>query len=84
MAVPPQSLGTIYAEQPVYRVWGDFVVKVGNTTYDLKNVYFESPRLDNQPPGGAYSIEITPLTAEALAALPPGTSVVVMDEPSAA
>lgn len=41
----------ILAEQPVYRVTGDFTLRMGNTTWNLKNVYFESVRTSGDPVG---------------------------------
>ena len=80
MTVPPQHIGTIYATQPVYRSWGDFTVKVGKTTHHLKNVYFDTPRDDGRAPSGGYVTDTQPITPETLAALPPGTTLVVMGD----
>jgi Bacterial Ig domain len=57
--VPPHSVSTITARQPVYRVTGDFTVQVGNTTYHLTGVTFDTPNPDGQ---GAYTIVNAPLT----------------------
>jgi len=78
--VPARSIGTISAVQPIYRAWGDFTVQVGNTTYLLKNVYFDSPRVDGKPQQGGYILDAEPLTPEALAALPPGTEITVIGD----
>lgn len=83
MTVPPHHIGIIYAAQPVYRSWGDFTVKLGNTTYNLKDVYFDTPREDGLSPQGSYVTHTEPITADALAALPPGTTLVVAGSDSA-
>lgn len=41
--VPPWTRKVLLAEQPVTRYTGDFTVKLGNTTYYLRDVYFDVP-----------------------------------------
>lgn len=81
VTVPPQMIGIIYTVEPVYRVKGDFTVKLGNTTYHLNNVTFETPRTDGRAPGGAYEVEYEPLTLAGIAALPPGTQITLLGDP---
>ena len=41
--VPPHSRVDVTASQPIIRTYGDFVVRIGNSTITLKDVYFDSP-----------------------------------------
>jgi hypothetical protein len=53
---------------PMLRDTGDFTLNLGNTTWNLHGVYFDSP----DPNGnGAYEINEQPLTARQRATLPP-------------
>jgi Ca2+-binding RTX toxin-like protein len=52
---------------PMLRDAGDFVLTLGNTTWYLRNVYFDSPNPNGQ---GSYQINEAPLTASELARLP--------------
>ncbi len=56
--VPPGYVSQVSAAQPVYRVYGDFTLTMGNTTWHLTNIYFDTPN----PNGGegAYYIEEKP------------------------
>ncbi|PRC41296.1 hypothetical protein C6A85_000000116360 [Mycobacterium sp. ITM-2017-0098] len=42
-SVPPWTHKVLLAEQAVTRYTGDFTVKLGNTTYYLRDVYFDVP-----------------------------------------
>lgn len=59
-AVNPGWTQTAYAADPVYRVTGNFTIKVGNTTLLLNNAKFDTPRDDNQQPGAAIVVRNTP------------------------
>ncbi|WP_165774238.1 beta-propeller fold lactonase family protein [Mycolicibacterium sphagni] len=39
----PSQWGWVDAEVPVYRDWGNFTIDLGNTTWNITNVYFDSP-----------------------------------------
>jgi hypothetical protein len=56
--VPPHSVGTIYAQQPVYRVYGDFTIEYLGQTFVLKDVYFDTP---DGSRNGKYEVKVTPL-----------------------
>lgn len=40
--VPPRTAIRVYSSDPVDRLYGHFVLKMYNTTWDLSNVYFDS------------------------------------------
>jgi Ca2+-binding RTX toxin-like protein len=56
-------LGTV----PMLRYTGDLVVTMGNTTWTLRGVYFDSPSPDG---AGAYEVDSRPLTAGRRASMP--------------
>jgi hypothetical protein len=41
--VLPYTRFEVYASDPYYRDWGDFTIHAGNTTYQINDVYFDSP-----------------------------------------
>lgn len=41
--VPANTRATIYGQQPVNRVYGDFTLQMGNTKFITRDVYFDSP-----------------------------------------
>lgn len=43
MTVPPWTQKQLYAEHPVTRYTGDFTLTMGNTTWVLRDVYFDQP-----------------------------------------
>lgn len=43
VTVAPHTVVQVVAEQPVYRVTGDFTIVMGNTTYIVQGVSFDSP-----------------------------------------
>jgi hypothetical protein len=53
--------------EPMLRDTGDFTVKLGNTTWNLPGVYFDSP---DPKRSGVYRIVDAPLTGEQLSRLP--------------
>lgn len=58
---------------PMLRTTGDFTLKLGNTTWNLPGVYFDSP----DPNGnGAVSANAVPLTQSQLSTLAPGVHIV--------
>lgn len=46
MTIRPGYLGWVTHAAPLYRDWGDFTVTMGNTTWHLTSVYFDSPNSD--------------------------------------
>lgn len=60
VTIDPHSVGYVYVTEPIFRTWGNFKVTVGNTTYDLRNIYFDSPRTDGLKPYGGYVIKQDP------------------------
>jgi hypothetical protein len=50
--VPAGKTLTVYAQSPVVRYTGDFTVKMGNTTWNLKDVYIDQP----EPPNGLRAV----------------------------
>jgi hypothetical protein len=59
----------VSAVQPMYRDTGNFTLTLGNTTWNLPGVYFDSP----DPSGnGAYEVDEQPLTPSEKATLPKG------------
>lgn len=56
--VPPGYESQVSAAQPVYRVYGDFTLVMGNTTWNLTNIYFDTPNPDGGE--GAYYISEKP------------------------
>lgn len=61
--VPPMYESQVSAAQPVYRVYGDFTLEMGNTIWHLTNIYFDTPN----PEGGdgAYYISEKPYVGAA-------------------
>jgi Ca2+-binding RTX toxin-like protein len=57
----------ITGDDPMWRDWGDYVLTLGNTTWHLRNIYFDTPNPGGQ---GAYSVNDRPLTGQELARLP--------------
>ncbi|CAN5201384.1 hypothetical protein BH11ACT7_BH11ACT7_29650 [soil metagenome] len=70
--LPPHTKGSVTATQPVFRVHGDFTLTLGNSTWILRDVYFDSP---NPNGAGEYVINVTPLTGAEIASLPTGLTV---------
>jgi hypothetical protein len=69
---PPRSKCWISATSPMLRDTGNFTIKLGNTTWNLTGVYFDSP---NPNGNGAYQVDSRPLTPSERASLPAGLSV---------
>ncbi len=63
----PHNRCAIFATQPMFRTTGDFTLTMGNTTWRLHDVSFDTP---NEHGSGAYEIDSTPLTAVQRASLP--------------
>lgn len=57
----------IWLDQPVYRVTGDFTLQMGNTTWYLRNVSFDSARTTGEPVGTVRFQEV-PLSPPSAAA----------------
>jgi hypothetical protein len=69
----------ITAVQPMYRDTGDFTLTLGNTTWHLPNVYFDSPDPEQQ---GAYQVDDASIPASEWATLPKGLTTQVTDRKS--
>jgi hypothetical protein len=41
--IQPYTRLKVYASDPYYRVWGDFTIRAGNTTYQIVDAYFDTP-----------------------------------------
>lgn len=64
--IDPNSRGILEVQDPVKRVTGDFVATIGNTTYRLNGVTFETPDPDpTRPDGGkpVYTARTEPLSS---------------------
>ncbi|MCV7345359.1 Ig-like domain-containing protein [Mycolicibacterium rhodesiae] len=57
VTIQPGQTMQVYGTTPIFRVYGDFTVSVGDTTFILKDVYFDSPNPDGS---GNYRAEIVP------------------------
>jgi len=55
--VPAQSAVSIWARNPVDRVYGTFTIQMGNTKWTVDGIYFDTPDASRIP-----SMEIKPLT----------------------
>ena len=64
----PHTIVQIVAEQPVYRVTGDFTIVMGNTTYLVQGVTFDSPNPNGQ---GRYIVTDRPSPPITLNSLTP-------------
>jgi hypothetical protein len=64
---PAKSKCWITGDDPMWRDTGDYVLTLGNTTWYLRNVYFDSPNPNGQ---GAYEVNEQPLKAGEQARLP--------------
>ena len=51
--VAAKSMAWVTDEAPILRDWGDFTVTLGNTTWNLPDVYFDSPDLTDRAPKDA-------------------------------
>ncbi|WP_167097034.1 beta-propeller fold lactonase family protein [Mycobacterium sp. DL592] len=56
--IQPHYQITITAADPIYRDYGNFTLTMGNTTWHLNNIYFDSPRPNGH---GVYVISEQPL-----------------------
>ena len=72
LSVRPYWKAWIEAREPVFRDTGDFTVSLGNTTWHLNGVWFDTP----DPHGtGAYVKQTLPMTPEEIAEHAPGVIV---------
>lgn len=58
--IPPGYESRIYSESPLYRDYGDFTLVMGNTTWILHDVYFDSPNPTGNP---VYDVVDRPIPA---------------------
>ena len=65
----PYTKVWVMAVQPMLRDTGDFTIKLGNTTWILRGVYFDSP---NPNGAGAYIVNSQSLDQQEQATLPQG------------
>ncbi|KUI24326.1 hypothetical protein AU196_20765 [Mycobacterium sp. IS-1742] len=63
MTVPPWTQKQLYAEHPVTRYTGDFTVTMGNTTWVLRDVYFDQPDANRATRYREVSVPVPPRTA---------------------
>jgi hypothetical protein len=54
LKVKPGWVGWVAATQPILRDTGDFTLELANTTWNLKDVSFETPDPRTEPPLGAF------------------------------
>ena len=59
ITLKPFTESLVFAENPLYRDWGTFTVKMGNTTWVIENVYFDSPIANEYP---TYTITSRPIS----------------------
>jgi hypothetical protein len=64
---PAHTRCAIAAAQPMRRDTGDFTISMGNTTWHLPDVYFDTPNPDGN---GSYVVNSTPLSPDEQATLP--------------
>lgn len=64
---PAHHRCALFATQPMWRTTGDFTLTMGNTTWHLHNVSFDTPDTTGS---GAYEVDSTPLTHAEQATLP--------------
>jgi hypothetical protein len=69
---PARSKCWVSGVSPMLRDTGNFTIKLGNTTWNLAGVYFDSP---NPKGNGAYEVDAKPLSPSEQANLPAGLSV---------
>jgi hypothetical protein len=69
---PPHSKCSIMDTAPMLRDTGNFTVDLGNTTWNLPGVYFDSP---NPAGNGAFLVEAERYAGNQRTALPPGRIV---------
>lgn len=63
--IPPGETGYLYYRDPIKRVTGDFTATIGNTTWNLTDVNFDTPDPDNTRQDGGravYQATNTPVT----------------------
>ena len=65
ITVPAHEMSIVYGEAPLYRNYGDFALHMGNTTWILRNVYFDSPNPTGLP---VYSVRSFPIPPQDSAA----------------
>ncbi len=58
--IPPGYESRVYSESPLYRDYGDFTLVMGNTTWILHDVYFDSPNPTGNP---VYDVVDRPIPA---------------------
>jgi hypothetical protein len=66
---PPDSLCSIFGIAPMVRDTGDFTLTIGNTTWNLNGVYFDSPQPHQVE---SFSSTTQPLSSKQRSTLPSG------------
>jgi hypothetical protein len=66
LPIPANEKCWVAAVDPMLRHTGNFTMKLGNTTWNLTGVYFDSPDLSGT--GGIFRVRCAPLTESELAA----------------
>ena len=54
--IPPGQTGYLYYRDPIKRVTGDFTATIGNTTWNLTDVNFDTPDPDDTRPDGGRAV----------------------------
>jgi len=54
--IPPGLTGYLYYRDPIKRVTGDFTATIGNTTWKLTDVNFDTPDPDDTRPDGGRAV----------------------------
>ncbi len=78
--IRPRHVGWVTGSAPVLRDTGDFVLTLGDTTWNLRGVYFDTP--DPTRPGG-FTAKDRPMTAQEVAACQEGSSKLLTRRASA-
>lgn len=58
MTIPPWKKETILVAAPILRDYGNFTLKMGNTTWNLNNIYFDEP---DPTRGGTFVVTESPV-----------------------
>ena len=72
LMIPPREQGWIVATEPMIRNTGDFILTMGNTTWKLRGVSFDSPDKDGS---GTFEKFTEKMTPQEQAAAPDGLTV---------
>jgi hypothetical protein len=65
--IPENWFGWVVAVNPVVRVWGDFTLTIGGSTWILRHVYYDFPD-DKRPRGNNWRPDGRPMTPDEIKA----------------